>query len=253
MKSPFGETRNLSDNQAAKIADDFIKRSKAIEERKEMDLARKRWEQEYMEQLELSKRFQMSKKSAELTMRNAENMELIENRTRRVLAKKEKNIAKLTQQVKMNDDNEIILAKKKEKEKLQGKVKTNTKEFEDAYARKLAKVEEKKKWQQAELEKKKKEEEDQFLFQPQISHKKNISGTRSQNKDTTFANSSPHMRSPHSTRQTPQQKSPNSQNRVEDRLLKQGHDKQRKLETMQYAAGHSFQPNFYKAKETNQP
>ena len=164
MKSPFGETRNISDNQAAKIADDFIKRSKAIEEKKEMDLARKRWEQEYMEQLELSKRFQMSKKSAELTMRNAENMELIENRTRRVLAKKEKNIAKLTHQVKMNDDNEIILAKKKEKERLQGKIKTNTKEFEDAYARKLAKVEEKKKWQQAELEKRKKEEEDQFLF-----------------------------------------------------------------------------------------
>lgn len=38
----------------------------------------------------------MSKISADLTMRNANNMEQIENRTKKVLAEKKRNLAKLT-------------------------------------------------------------------------------------------------------------------------------------------------------------
>ena len=39
----------------------------AQEELREMNLARQKWEQDYMEQLELSKRPKMSKMSADIT------------------------------------------------------------------------------------------------------------------------------------------------------------------------------------------
>ena len=51
----------------------------------------------------------MSKKSAEITNRNSDNVQLIENRTNRVLAQKKQNIRKLEKQVKENDEAEIIL------------------------------------------------------------------------------------------------------------------------------------------------
>lgn len=59
-------------------------------------------------------------------------------------------------------------------------------EFELAYARKLAQIEEKKRALKQEYERKRKIEEDEFTYKPTIKHRKNLSKTIEKEVDNSF-------------------------------------------------------------------
>lgn len=204
-------------------------------------IERMQWEKDMEEQYEIQKRPVMSKKSQEINMNKMDVMGSIEDRTAKILAQKRYKVAQLERIVKENDKGEQAIRERENKEKLQKKVKVNTKEFELAYARKLAVIEEKKlTLAKAHAEKKRIEEDQLHTFTPSITRPRNNSkiskANNSRSKRHSIDGDACASRS-----KSPNEPGPNRMEtvvvnrkgkvqtkksvKVEDRLTKQGHDK----------------------------